>query len=77
MSTFERLYKDTDFEAEAYNYVMNGITDRAEIRTDIAECLRENLKDHDIYELPADFDELVDEYTNRVYGNIVNPNTKL
>lgn len=64
------IFANTDYTAEAENYIFNGITDRDEIRADVRACMIESLKEYDIYELPADFENDVDEYTDKIMDAI-------
>lgn len=63
-------FESTDFDAEAFNYKENGITDRAEIYADVEECLKEALKEEGVYILPDNFAEGVEEYTSRIMSYI-------
>lgn len=64
------IFANTDYAAEAENYIFNGITDRDEIRTDVRSCMIESLKEFDIYELPEGFEDDVDEYTSKIMSAI-------
>ena len=67
-NAIDNLFANTDYIAEAENYLFNGITDREEIREDVKNCMREVLKEYDIYEEPDGED--VDEYTDKIMAVI-------
>lgn len=62
------LFANADYIAEAENYLFNSITDREEIREDVKNCMRDVLKEYDIYEEPDDED--IDEYTDKIMAVI-------
>lgn len=70
INIINNIFANTDYNAEAENYIYNGITDREEIREDVRACMIESLKEHDIYDLYADFENDVDEYTDKIMNCI-------
>lgn len=66
------IFANTDYTAEAENYIYYGVTDRDEIRADVRACMIESLKEYDIFELPEDFESDVDEYTDNIMSVIEN-----
>lgn len=66
------IFANTNYIAEAENYIFYGITDRDEIRADVRACMIESLKEYDIFELPEDFESDVDEYTDNIMNVIEN-----
>lgn len=66
------IFANTDYTAEAENYIYYGMTDRDEIRADVKACMIESLKEFDIFELPEDFESDVDEYTDNIMSVIEN-----
>lgn len=66
------IFANTDYTAEAENYIFYGMTDRDDIRADVRACMIESLKEHDIFELPDDFETDVDEYTDNIMNVIEN-----
>lgn len=66
------IFANTDYTAEAENYIFYGVTDRDEIRADVRACMIESLKEYDIFELPEDFESNVDEYTDNIMSVIEN-----
>lgn len=66
------IFANTDYTAEAENYIFCGMTDRDDIRADVRACMVESLKEYDIFELPDDFETDVDEYTDNIMNVIEN-----
>lgn len=66
------IFANTDYTAEAENYIYYGMADRDEIRADVRACMIESLKEYDIFELPDDFENDVDEYTENIMSVIEN-----
>lgn len=66
------IFANVDYTAEAENYIYYGVTDRDEIRADVRACMIESLKEYDIFELPEDFENDVDEYTDNIMSVIEN-----
>jgi hypothetical protein len=66
------IFANVDYAAEAENYIYYGVTDRDEIRADVRACMIESLKEYDIFELPEDFENDVDEYTDNIMSVIEN-----
>lgn len=58
----DTVFANTDFVAEAENYLFYGITDRAEIEDDVRECMREYDAD----------EEDIQEYTDKIMSVIEN-----
>lgn len=58
----DTVFANTDFVAEAENYLFYGIIDRAEIEDDVRECMREYDAD----------EEDIQEYTDKIMSVIEN-----
>jgi hypothetical protein len=66
------IFANTDYAAEAENYIFHGVSDRDEIRADVRACMIESLKEYGNFELPEDFESDVDEYTDNIMNVIEN-----
>ena len=64
----DNIFANTDYIAEAENYIFYGITNREEIREDVKNCMRDTLREYDIYDEPSGDD--VDEYTDNIMAVI-------
>ena len=72
MNIINNFFANADYTAEAESYIFNGMTDRDEIKADVRENFIDGLKENGIFEIPTDFENDVDEYTDNIMRAIEN-----